>query len=1381
MSKTVGFRLEFEGSSETINELAKIEVELKDIVTQINELKKSGGLRKNQAEYQLLRAEQIKLQNSSKELRREITEQAKTFKAAQYPKDSLIGMRMEYNKLSRQIDELDKNARQSTFGKDLIKQARDLNNEIKAVEASVGNFRRNVGNYPGGGFMGKLSQFGGGALQAGMGPLIGLATGPVAAGAVSMAAVLSSMSIVQDYEQAVADLGAISGTTGEELAKMTTQAKELGATTAFSATQVIALQTELSKLGFKPDEIIGMTKAVIDLGIALDAEASRAAALTGAVLKSYGLQVTESERVTNALGKAALVTAADFSTLETQIPIVSAVANSFGFSLEDTLALLGELSNRGFDASMAATALRNIFVNLADANGKLTKSLGGPAKTLPELIEKMKMLDKQMAGLNDKGAALAEIFELTDARSGAAFASFLAGADSVMKVRQELEDVDGVLAELTSKKLDTYRGKVTLLKSAWEGFVLALDEGDGVISRLSKGVLDFAASALGAMTRGINESEVSLSEQKIKVDELDRSLLPLIKRYEELTTKTNLNKDEQDELKNVIQRIGDVVPSAITEYDKYGNALDINTEKAKRYYEIQQNIYNVKNREEIQKKTEELNELSNEYEKLNKFLNENEATYGRYLKQNGEFFYITGGAGRIKSLRALNEEEIASFEEKFKKIRQEIKMLEDYKKSLQGFSLEDIASGNNRANRVGRPTPGIRGNTVSDLQAEKVEVEDVSGAYEKLQNALKDTKARMADLAASGKADSSAFKKLEKEAKGYELQLQRIDKTLGKSKSKSAKQTREFIKDSLEYFENEVRLAEAVLKRTVLSDANALAIATEKLDAAKKQLEEAKKKLAKSDDLGLKSELEAIEFTRSKEIKAILDRVSTEEEAQKEIAFLRDQTEIEIFETKIRYAKEGSKEQLDLEVQLQEKLMAISERTAKSRLEGLERLKAKALEDSGLERNQTIGLTDLNNEYSSKFRDADNAISGATTVREYERAVKAKEILESEFNRKILILTQETELKKIQILLQFAQEGSDEYLQLKLKESQIEIDIARKTAEAKNGVDVNYFEQQKLRDQEIQSLKLQSLDFMSNAVNTFYNMEADNIEATKNRMLDALDAQHDKRIELADNDVRLREQIQAEYDAERERIERYAFERQKRAAKLQAFIQGALAAVRVFADLGPAGVFTLPFIIGNTALQIAQIDAQEYAKGGKVDRTAFDAKTVYDKAIDLKPGYINASPNVPTTAGGDNILAVVKRGELILNEWQQQRLGGAKTFKAIGVPGFAEGGFVGSRMDPYDYGQPPYAVTNMSQNNGGISRQTMLEMAEIIADKVRSASFEGAREGAFAGSKDGSYEGAREGAFVGSKDGASIGTFEAMTESDRLRERKKGARIINTF
>lgn len=284
----------------------------------------------------------------------------------------------------------------------------------------------------------------------------------------------SGVQTISDFEQAKVNLATILGKDVDDISMLTNEAMRLGAATRYTTSEAIGLQTELAKLGFTEREILAMGEPVLNFATALGADLSEAAALSGAALRIFGLDASETEELLGTLALATNKSSLDFSYLQTAISIVGPVAKTFGFSVKDTTALLGTLANAGFDASSAATATRNIFLNLADSGGKLAKALGGPVKTFPELMDGLKRL-------NERGIDLATTLELTDKRSVAAFNSFLAGADSAVALRGELEDTGGVLQEIADKRMDTVEGAVASLQSAWERFILSLRNNTGWI------------------------------------------------------------------------------------------------------------------------------------------------------------------------------------------------------------------------------------------------------------------------------------------------------------------------------------------------------------------------------------------------------------------------------------------------------------------------------------------------------------------------------------------------------------------------------------------------------------------------------------------------------------------------------------------------------------------------------------------------------------------------------------------------------------------------------------------------------------------------------------------------------------------------------------
>ena len=301
-------------------------------------------------------------------------------------------------------------------------------------------------------------------------------------------ALRSAFETIKDFDGAVANLAAITGKTREEISELTKQAKELGGVTKFTATQVTSLQIELAKLGFSANEISNATAGILDFAAATGADLAAAAKVAGVAVKAFGLSTTETEDAVATLAVATTKSALAFEDYETILSTLGPVAKAFGFSLEDSIALTGKLRDAGLDASKAATATRNILLNLADANGALAKSLGGPVKNFDELIDGLIQLDKE-------GVSLATTLELTDKRSVAAFNQFLTGAESARVLKGEISDVNDQLEEMVKTQLDSLPGDVDLLKSAWQGLIQTLSDGGAfrsVIQFLTDAILQIS-------------------------------------------------------------------------------------------------------------------------------------------------------------------------------------------------------------------------------------------------------------------------------------------------------------------------------------------------------------------------------------------------------------------------------------------------------------------------------------------------------------------------------------------------------------------------------------------------------------------------------------------------------------------------------------------------------------------------------------------------------------------------------------------------------------------------------------------------------------------------------------------------------------------------
>lgn len=410
-------------------------------------------------------------------------------------KGSYNALSAEYRLCMIQLNAMGAAERNTAEGKAMINHAKNLREEMSRLKKETGDYRLEVGHYqnamlalpgPLGQVTRAFSNMGKNMasvfrseMPAGQKALAGLKVGIVGLIAVVVALGKSIADLVKtnaQFEQANANLQSVLGASKDEMEALTQTALSLGRSTEWTASQVTSLQMELAKLGFGEASIVAMQKHVLAFATAVGADLAEAANMAGAAIRAFNLTSADSERVMGTLAVAVNESALSFDRIKYAMGTVFPIANAFGLEIEDATAMLGALANAGFSAESAATATRNMLLNLADANGKLAKRTGGAARSFDDIMDKMVQLRKE-------GADLSEIFELTDKRSVAAFNALMSGTETAKELRRQLSDVEGELKRIQQTRLDTVVGQTTILKSYWEGFKLSMRESNGFIKQ----------------------------------------------------------------------------------------------------------------------------------------------------------------------------------------------------------------------------------------------------------------------------------------------------------------------------------------------------------------------------------------------------------------------------------------------------------------------------------------------------------------------------------------------------------------------------------------------------------------------------------------------------------------------------------------------------------------------------------------------------------------------------------------------------------------------------------------------------------------------------------------------------------------------------------
>ena len=285
----------------------------------------------------------------------------------------------------------------------------------------------------------------------------------------------------KEFEKGLSTLQAVTGSSKSEIQQLSDLAKKLGSTTAFTASQVLELQTELAKLGFKTDDISNATGSILDLAASLDVDLASAAEFSGSVVRSFGLTTKDTQQIVDVMALSTSSSALNFESLRESMKLVAPVSKAVGVSVEKTTALLSVLADRGLKGSIAGTGL---------------------AKTMIMLSKKGMTLEQGLDKLNKSGGDLNTAIEMVGVVAAKSFLTLAGGQDDIAGLEQAFIDAEGAAKKMADIKLDNLAGDTTKLSSAWEGLVLSIEDGQGVLSKMARGSIQGLTSAIGALQRG---------------------------------------------------------------------------------------------------------------------------------------------------------------------------------------------------------------------------------------------------------------------------------------------------------------------------------------------------------------------------------------------------------------------------------------------------------------------------------------------------------------------------------------------------------------------------------------------------------------------------------------------------------------------------------------------------------------------------------------------------------------------------------------------------------------------------------------------------------------------------------------------------------------
>lgn len=450
-----------------------------------------------------------KAQNKLAKLKAEQTEIEKKFDNKEIDQEAYDKFRRKVENAEKKVKDLriaEKGLEESVRIGDVSEDAyREFRRELERTEANVRNFSNQLGeaksHLKGTGDEAQdtaddVKELGDNAEKVSSGGISSMtvALGNLAADGIRKAATelknftTDVIETGTEFDAGISKVGAISGASAEDMEKLREKAKEMGASTKFTAAESAEALEYMAMAGWKTEDMLSGISGIMDLAAASGEDLGTTSDIVTDALTAFGLTAADSGHFADVLAAASSNANTNVSMMGETFKYVAPVAGTLNYSIEDMAEAIGLMANSGIKSSQAGTALRSIITRLSTDAGSSSKSLGA----LGTLVEKLGVEFYDTNGkARDFGDVIAETREawqgLTDEEQTTygkkiageeAIASWLslmnAAPADVEKLSAAIKNCDGAASDMSSTMQDNLQGDFVLLDSAVDGMKISL-------------------------------------------------------------------------------------------------------------------------------------------------------------------------------------------------------------------------------------------------------------------------------------------------------------------------------------------------------------------------------------------------------------------------------------------------------------------------------------------------------------------------------------------------------------------------------------------------------------------------------------------------------------------------------------------------------------------------------------------------------------------------------------------------------------------------------------------------------------------------------------------------------------------------------------------
>ena len=294
---------------------------------------------------------------------------------------------------------------------------------------------------------------------------------------------LQAVNVSKDFSASMSNVEALSGASASEIAALNAQAKELGATTQFTAKQSADAMGYMAMAGWNPEQMMSGMDGVLSAAAASGEDLAMVSDIVTDSMSAFQMGAEETGHFSDVLAAAAANANTSIGIMGETFKGSASVAGALGYSIEDVAVATGLMANVGVKGSIANTALRNTFNGLLGGVTLTGKAFGEYEYTAIKADGSMKSLGDTINELRGYFEQMTESERVLNAQEIAGERGYngllgvlMASEESYENLTEKINNCEGAAARMAKIKMDNLHGDILLAESAWEGFQIAVGE-----------------------------------------------------------------------------------------------------------------------------------------------------------------------------------------------------------------------------------------------------------------------------------------------------------------------------------------------------------------------------------------------------------------------------------------------------------------------------------------------------------------------------------------------------------------------------------------------------------------------------------------------------------------------------------------------------------------------------------------------------------------------------------------------------------------------------------------------------------------------------------------------------------------------------------------